>query len=298
MNFAQNGILVIDKPTGTTSRAMVDATARLVPGARVGHAGTLDPLATGVLVVCVGPATRLVETIQGLAKTYQVEIRLGARSDTLDADGRIEEDDSPPIPSAGEIAVALAPFRGVIQQTPPQFSALKVAGRRAYDLARKGSVVELKPRPVRIDRIAVLDYAWPILALEVDCGGGTYIRSLARDVGEKLGSSGYVQTLRRTRIGGFTLDQAVDPGVLVNRAAFESHLLDPVLAVQGLTQIVLDPAQRAAVALGKRIPVGESGLAAPNCSKPIALVDQDGALVALAELDLEGGWLQPRKVLI
>lgn len=292
-----SGILVIDKPTGPTSRAMVDAAARLLPGVRVGHAGTLDPLATGVLVVCVGAATRLVETIQGMAKTYQVAICLGAHSDTLDADGQIEHDESPPVPGEDEIASALGSFQGLIQQTPPQFSALKVGGRRAYDLARQGAVVELKARPVRIDRIAVLDYRWPILSLEVDCGGGTYIRSLARDIGEALGSSGYVQTLRRTRIGAFSLEHAVAPGLLES-GAIEEQLLDPVAAVRGLPQIVLDPAEKAAVALGKRIARRDSWADECGSAKSIALIDQAGALVALAELDPMGTWLQPRKVLI
>ena len=292
-----NGILVIDKPTGVTSRAMVDAVARRLPGARVGHAGTLDPLATGVLVVCVGAATRLVETIQGLAKTYKVAIRLGAHSDTLDADGQIEFDESPPIPGLEEITAALAPFHGVIQQIPPRFSALKVAGRRSYDLARQGTVVELKARPVRIDRVAVLDYAWPILSLEVDCGGGTYIRSLARDIGEALGSSGYVQTLRRTRIGGFTLDQAISPDVLESGVVAEM-LLDQSLAVRHLPRIVIDPTETAAIALGKRIASRHAPSSDDPSAKSIALVDQAGALVALAELDPAGGWLQPRKVLI
>src|SRR5437763_8405087 len=176
------GVLVVDKPRGLTSRAVVDRVARLVPLAKVGHAGTLDPLASGVLVVCIGPATRLVEMVQRLPKSYRTVVLLGARSDTLDAEGRIEPAANPGIPSRLDIERAVSPLVGEVDQMPPDYSALKVGGRRAYDLARAGRPVELAPRRVRIDRIVVLHYDWPRLELAIDCGSGTYIRSIARDV--------------------------------------------------------------------------------------------------------------------
>src|SRR5262249_28026529 len=202
------------KPRGLTSRAVVDRIARLVGRVKVGHAGTLDPLASGVLVVCVGPATRLVEDIQGLPKSYRTVVRLGARSDTLDADGRIEPLEDPRVPSAEEGAAAVGPLVGEVDQVPPDYSALKIGGRRAYDLVRAGKPVDLAPRRVRIDRIEVLRYEWPFLELKIDCGSGTYIRSIARDVGEALGCGGLVEVLVRPRIGPFALDGAVDLGEL------------------------------------------------------------------------------------
>ena len=290
------GLLVVNKPRGLTSRAVVDRVARLVGRVKVGHAGTLDPLASGILVVCVGPATRLVEEVHGLPKSYRTVVLLGARSDTLDADGQIEYVEDSSVPSPDEVAAAAATLVGNVDQVPPDYSALKVGGRRAYDLARAGQCVELAPRRVRIDRIEVIRYEWPRLELAIDCGSGTYIRSIARDVGEALGCGGLVEVLVRTRIGPFTLDGAVE----LDRLTAESlpGLLRPAVeAVAGLPRIVLDPDQVAAVADGRRLPAGAPGLAAVPPG-PIALVDADGQLVALAEADTANGWVQPRKVFV
>src|SRR4051812_7138067 len=193
------GVLNLNKPPGATSRDVVNRVVQLERKLKVGHAGTLDPLATGVLVVCVGAATRLIENVQRMPKVYRTVVRLGARSDTLDADGRVTEVEHPEVPDEGGIRAAMADQVGRIAQRPPAFSALKVEGRRAYDLARAGRDVDLAPRPVRIDRIDLLAYAWPRLELEIACGSGTYIRSIARDVGEALGCGGLVDVLVRTR---------------------------------------------------------------------------------------------------
>jgi tRNA pseudouridine55 synthase len=169
-----SGVLNLNKPGGMTSRDVVDLIARpLKKKAKVGHAGTLDPLASGVLVVCLGSATRLIEYVQRMGKGYRTVVRLGATSDTLDADGRIESRENPPIPTETEILDVLARQVGTIDQIPPQYSALKVQGKRAYDLARSGQTVALASRPVRIDRVELISYAWPLLELEVDCGSGT-----------------------------------------------------------------------------------------------------------------------------
>ncbi|MGP0070094.1 MAG: tRNA pseudouridine(55) synthase TruB [Isosphaeraceae bacterium] len=284
----------VNKPQGVTSRAVVDRVARLIGQAKAGHAGTLDPLATGVLVVCVGPATRLVDWIQRLPKTYRTVILLGARSDTLDADGRIEYLAAPTVPPPEAIQAAILPLLGETEQMPPDYSALKVKGRRAYDLARAGQSVELAPRCVRIDRIAVVDYQWPRLELEVDCGAGTYIRSIARDVGEALGCGGLVETLIRTRIGSFTLEHAVNLDEL-SAESLADRLQPPLDALADLPRLRLDPDQVAAVTNGRRlnprdfpdpdIPAGE-----------VALLDPEGRLLALAESNPSEGWIQPRKV--
>ncbi len=290
------GILVVDKPGGITSRAVVDRVVRLVGRAKVGHAGTLDPLASGVLVVCIGSATRLVEDIQALPKSYRTVVLLGARSDTLDADGRIEYQENPGVPSRDEVETAVAPMLGEVDQVPPDYSALKIGGRRAYDLAREGRSVDLAPRRVRIDRIEVLRYDWPRLELEIDCGSGTYIRSIARDVGEALGCGGLVEVLVRTRIGPFTLDGAVDPPG-ISAQSLPTLLRPAVEAVAGLPRLMLDPGQVAAIAAGGRLSAEPADLAGISPGS-IALVDADGRLIALAEANPAGGWIQPRKVFV
>lgn len=290
------GIVVVNKPRGITSRGVVDRVLMLAGRVKVGHAGTLDPLASGVLVVCIGTSTRLVEEIQALPKSYRTVIRLGARSDTLDADGRIEELEHPRVPSPDEVAAAIAGQMGEVDQVPPEYSALKVGGRRAYDLVRAGKALALAPRRVRIDRVEVVRYEWPHLELEIDCGSGTYIRSIARDVGEALGCGGLVEVLIRTRIGPFRLEDAVDLAA-VSAESLRPSLRPAIEAVAGLPRVVLDPGQMAAIAAGRRVAIGPEILAG-TAPGPIALIDGDGQLVALAEFNAEAGWVQPRKVLI
>jgi tRNA pseudouridine55 synthase len=290
------GILVLNKPAGSTSRQLVDRVARLVPNTKVGHAGTLDPLAAGILIVCVGGATRLVENLHELPKSYRAMIRLGARSDTLDADGRIAIEPSPRVPTLPDVEQALPSLLGDVVQRPPAYSALKIKGRRAYDLARAGRTLELAPRLVRIDDIAVLDYQWPRLELAIDCGSGTYIRSIARDLGELLGCGGFVEELVRTRSGPFALEEAIDPEALSTESI--AQYLRPALdAVAGLPRLTLDASQVKAVAQGRRL--STRGLSAlPPSAGLVALLDEEGTLIALGEIDLEGDRLQPRKVLI
>jgi len=290
------GILILNKPSGITSRKLVDRVARLVPRIKVGHAGTLDPLASGILIVCVGAATRLVETLQELPKSYRSVVRLGARSDTLDADGRIVAEPCPRVPSPLDVENALPPFLGQIVQRPPDYSALKIKGRRAYDLARAGHAVELAPRPVRIDHIAVLRYAWPLLELEIDCGSGTYIRSIARDLGEALACGGFVENLVRTRVGPFTLERAVGPEDL-STESIDRHLRPALDAVPNLPRLVLDPSQLESIVHGRRLTAAELGSPRIPAGR-VALLDSAGNLVALGDLDPREGWLQPRKVLI
>jgi tRNA pseudouridine55 synthase len=290
------GLLVLDKPSAVTSRRVVDQVSRLVPGVKVGHAGTLDPLASGVLVVCLDAATRLVERIHMLPKSYSVQIRLGAKSDTLDADGRIEVEPSPIIPSRAEVEAVLAGMVGEIAQRPPEYSAKRVKGRRAYDLARAGQTVELAPRRVRIDQISVVDYSWPRLSLAIDCGSGTYIRSIARDVGESLGSCGLVEVLKRTGIGPFTIEQAVSPSTLAAEGV-ERHVRPAVLAVLDLPRLVVDAQEIAAVRQGRRLGRPDVPGVSPVAGE-IALVDAEGALIALAEAVEDGRWVQPRTVFV
>lgn len=210
-----SGLVIVDKPYRITSTAVVRVVkARLrAAGApktiKVGHGGTLDPLATGLLVVLVGRATRLCEDIMRGRKGYLAQIDLSQTSNTDDLEGELTPIDVADPPDRAHIDELLrTSFTGVIHQAPPAHSAMKVGGHRAYDLARAGRDLVMEPRPVEIHAIAVTDYAWPTLTIDVECGKGTYIRSLARDIGRSLGTGGVLTALRRTRVGRFTLDDA------------------------------------------------------------------------------------------
>ncbi len=193
-----------------TSRDVVNCVQKWFPRkTKIGHTGTLDPLATGVLVLCVGLATRLADIIQAMGKTYHAVFELGVTSPTDDADGEVQPLAHPIIPTQEEIAAGLSRFIGWIEQRPPAVSALKVQGRRAHQLARRGEDVPLAARRVWIDAIRLQNYQWPLVAVEVNCGKGTYIRSIARDLGEALKCGGIVRTLRRTRVGPFTAEAAI-----------------------------------------------------------------------------------------
>lgn len=206
-----DGFLNVAKPSGCTSRDVVNRVQRLVKPAKTGHAGTLDPLAEGVLVVAVGQATRLIENVQAGAKHYRGQFRLGCRSNTEDVEGEIETLDDPPVPTETQLRSACAALEGEIEQTPPAYSALKVDGKRAYRLARQGVDVRLKPRRVRVDQCRLVHYDYPSFTLEIVCGGGTYVRSLGRDLAASCGSAAVMTALTRTAVGGFSLDDAVTP---------------------------------------------------------------------------------------
>lgn len=203
-------IIALYKPVGMTSHDAVDCVRKITGKKRVGHAGTLDPLASGVLVVGIGrEATKKLAGIAEGEKEYQVSITLGAASTTDDAEGE-KTVVSVSAPPAREMAEeALRKFIGEIAQVPPAYSAVHTQGTRAYKLARKGRVVALAPRKVHIKEIELVDYAYPLLKLRVVCGKGVYIRSIARDIGEALGTGGYVSALERTRIGDFTLENTI-----------------------------------------------------------------------------------------
>ena len=278
-----NGLLVIDKPGGITSRDAVNRVQRWFPrGTKIGHTGTLDPLATGVLVVCIGAATRLADYVQAMGKSYASRFRLGAASTSDDADGDITETNAQPV-SRETIDAALARFVGAIEQLPPSVSALKVDGKRAHDLARKGADVKLAPRPVRIEAIRVLTYEWPFLDVEVDCGKGTYIRSIARDLGAALGVGGLVQTLRRTRVGPFAAEQGI--GVDAPPTELKLRPMADALAGMPCVRVTADEVRRLRQGqrLARDVPPGE-----------VALADETGALVGIGRA--ERGALKPQVV--
>jgi tRNA pseudouridine55 synthase len=214
-----HGFLNIDKPAGMTSHDVVAHIRRAAQQKRVGHAGTLDPAATGVLVVALGNATRLIEYVQdATSKRYLATVRLGATTTTDDAEGQLLTTAAVPSLDRATIERALEPLQGEIMQVPPMYSALHHQGRRLHELAREGIVVERAARMVTIERLELLDWVPPLLTLDVMCSKGTYIRSLARDLGELFGCGAHLQALRRTAVGGFRIEDAVPLGHLIDES--------------------------------------------------------------------------------
>jgi tRNA pseudouridine55 synthase len=280
--MAPFGLLNINKPAGFTSRAAVDRVERLVRPAKVGHAGTLDPLATGVLVVCVGQATRLVRFVQQMRKRYRATFLLGRSSATDDIEGQVTEIPNVIVPTLAMIDQALPRFVGDIQQRPPTHSAIRIAGHRAYTLARKGADFEMAARTITIHRIDLVRYEYPELDLDIECGSGTYIRALGRDLGAMLGTAAVMSALERTAIGPFHVEQSVALESLSSETLVEN--LQPALAaVSNLAVIQLSEAQIDEIRHGRPIPLARRDEPEPS---PIdgqewAAVDAHGQLVAI-----------------
>ena len=281
---APEGLVVVDKPSGCTSHDVVARLRRVFGIRRVGHAGTLDPDATGVLLIGVGRVTRLLRFLSEAGKSYRGEVIFGVATDTLDAAGEVTVR-RPMTLEREEVEAAAAKFVGEIEQVPPMVSAVKVGGRRLHELARRGEEVERAPRTVRIDRIHVEEFAGgdcPRATLLVDCGSGTYIRSLAADLGEALGGVAHLGWLRRLRVGTFTLDESHTLEEIT--AAPSEVLLPPVEAVRHLDRIEVDAAVARGVSHGATFPAAVlGGGSAPPAGGPVAVVGPDGSLLALYE---------------
>ncbi len=218
-------MLAIDKPSGWTSHDVVAVMRRVLATKRVGHGGTLDPLATGVLPILVGGATKYVERLHTAPKVYAAAVRFGSETTTDDREGPVRREAAVPTLGAGELDAALEPFRGEISQVPPDRSAVKVEGRRAYAVARAGTEVRLEPRIVHVERLAIASWSPPVLRLLIVCGSGTYVRSLARDIGRSLGSAAHLDALRRLAVGALSVDVAADIGRLRAASAAEASAL-------------------------------------------------------------------------
>jgi tRNA pseudouridine55 synthase len=286
--MALDGVLVLDKPAGMTSHDVVGAVRRAIrrPGVsrkqapKVGHAGTLDPDATGVLVVCLGRSTRLVPYLQASRKTYDARMRLGATTSTLDASGDlISEQDASGVDETA-LCEALKSFVGDIEQIPPMVSAVKVGGERLYAKARRGEEVERDPRPVTIHDIVLEDFhpgAKADASFLVTCSAGTYIRTLAADVGERLGVGAHLTALRRLGSGRFSLEGAVDLEKVAELAAADrlaEILISPAEAVADYPSVTAGPADVVALGYGKPLaPTGHEG--------PVAVVDGERRLIAM-----------------
>lgn len=266
------GIIHINKPAGWTSRDVVNRVQGMVWPDKAGHAGTLDPIATGVLVLCIGHATKLIEHVQRLPKRYRATFLLGRRSPSDDIELEPEPLPDAPVPTRPQIESALPGFVGHIAQTPPAYSAIKVAGKPSYKLARGGKAVEHKPRPVTIHALSALRYEYPELELDVACGSGTYIRALGRDLAESLGTAAVMSGLERTEIGPFRVEHA--------------------LRLEGLT---LEAIQRSLFAPGglfgqdDSVPITLSQVEELRCGRPLDLVAPPQLTGELAALDPTGG---------
>lgn len=246
------GILNIHKPAGWTSRDAVNRVQRFVRPYKVGHAGTLDPLATGVLVVCVGRATRLIDYVQQAEKEYVATFLLGRTSVSDDIDSEVTEVANCELPTLARIEAALPSFLGTIDQVPPAFSAVKIAGRRAYSLARQGQSVTISARQVQVYQLQILSYEYPRLQLMIRCGSGTYVRSLGRDLAETVGTKAVMSELVRERIGDFCLADAISVENL-SLEQIQASIKPPAVAVSHLPKLILTTEQRSELCFGRPI---------------------------------------------
>ena len=285
------GVLHVDKPIGLTSHDVVNRVRRLSGIRRVGHSGTLDPLATGLLTLCLGQATRLVEYLVGLDKVYLATIRLGQETNTYDAEGQITAE-KPVEVTRQQLNNALEQFRGQIEQVPPMFSAVKVDGQPLYRRARQGVDIERPARQVTLYGIEQLSWDSPILALQISCSSGTYIRSIAHDLGQVLGCGAHLASLRRTAIGEISIEEAT-PLDQLQPGSWLQHLLPLDSAVYHLPSLELPAEDAHKISLGQRIPIEH--ISQPTGDSPVRAYDQDGHFIGIL-ITVQGQW-QPRKIL-
>ena len=281
------GLLNLDKPARVTSADVVGWLKRIVRPDKIGHAGTLDPFAEGVLVVAIGSATRLIDYVQQMPKRYWGTFLLGRRSPSDDIEIAAEELVDPPIPSLAELERAAGALVGEIQQRPPAFSAVKVAGRRAYQLARAGRTVELSARPVNVYELRIAEYDYPRVVLDIRCGSGTYVRSLGRDLAESLGTAAVMSALVRTAIGPFRLEDAANPRS-ITAENLGGVLLPALQAVPSLPVVRLDDDEVTAVLRGLALPAGRELPQGFSPGQECAAVDPTGELAAILRVRSDG----------
>ncbi|HUF76694.1 MAG TPA: tRNA pseudouridine(55) synthase TruB [Longimicrobiales bacterium] len=282
-------VLPVDKPEGPTSHDVVGAVRRALGRRRVGHTGTLDPFASGLLLVCVGKTTRLAEYLSGLDKTYEAVARVGETTDTLDREGEVVEvRDGWAELDRAQIEAALARFEGRIDQVPPAFSAKKVRGEAAHRRARRGETVLLAPASVAVHELELTSLELPLVGFRMRCSSGTYVRALARDVGAELGVGAHLVALRRTAIGTFGVEGALPVDRLEDGAALAAAAIEPLEALAHLPRLVADDAEAALLSQGRPLEGVDESL------DGLVAVAHDGALLAVGES--AGGVLRPRKV--
>lgn len=296
MNMGIDGILNVNKPEGKTSFSVVAGLKRLSGEKHVGHAGTLDPIATGVLPVCFGQATRVTQFLASSGKTYFAQIELGITTDTFDRQGKIVASRDPSSITPLQIEETLASFRGMIDQVPPAFSALKQGGRRCYELARAGIPLELKSRRIEITKLELVTCRLPIIEIKVDCSKGTYIRSLANDIGQHLGCGAHLKNLTRLRCGPLSIKDALSPDELEDTFHKDTWktLLHPVDSpLWGWKAIVVDRKNELDIRNGHPLPVnGTAEISDEYCRA----YDIDGNFLAVLRFIPEKRHWHPEKV--
>lgn len=282
---ALNGLLVVDKPEGKTSFAVVAEVRRALRQKKAGHTGTLDPFATGVLPLCLGDATRIVPFILEGDKSYEAVARLGAATDTQDCTGKVIAQAPVPALAAEQVEAVLARFRGPIDQAPPMYSAVRVDGQRLYELARQGKEVERAARRVTVHALELVGLAGDELRLKVRCSKGTYVRTLAHDLGEALGCHAHLTALRRTESAGFTLAQAVTLPELraLPREAIEARLLAPARALAFLPALTVPAELVPRLLQGQRLPPAALGAGTGPDGERVRMLSESGELLAVAE---------------
>ena len=295
-----SGVLVIDKPTGMTSHDVVNIVRRGTGIRRAGHTGTLDPRASGVLVVLVGTAVRLSEYISASDKRYQAIIRMGTATDTYDAEGDFTREEVTVDVTEEQFEAELEKFVGEVEQTPPAYSAVKVNGRKAYEMARKGEEVVLEPRMIQVHHLEVLEWATPEVVVDVHCSSGTYIRSLANDLGEVLGCGAYLVGLRRTKNGRFSLRDAVPLRKL--KESFEAgdwykHLIPAAESLSDWPSVILSADEVETLRHGQRVQVDADD---PEDEMVRGISEADELVALMKRVEGEDGafeW-QPKKVFL
>jgi len=292
------GILLIDKPEGITSAGVVDRVKQASKAMKVGHAGTLDPFATGLLICCIDNATRLARFFLETDKTYRATLHLGVETDTGDSTGKVLSEFSGGVISKDRICSAFQQFVGKISQVPPAFSALKHQGIPLYRWARRGKTIQKPPRIVTIHRLTVLDIDFPRVRFEVVCSAGTYIRSLGTDVGTALECGGHLSQLRRVQSGGFHVDEAIPLGVLEETSAIgrlRERIIPMASALKGWPELAVGDTVAEKVRYGRPIsaddiPTGCVGVSENDLTTCIKVIDEKGALLALLHRNGKGGY--------
>ncbi len=295
-----NGVLNLYKPVGETSMDMVRMVKRLTGEKKVGHGGTLDPIASGVLPICFGQATRLMDPLVDGVKRYHTRVRLGETTDTYDSDGTITATGDASAVTRDDIEAALDAFRGVIQQVPPMYSALKQGGERLYDLARAGFDVVREPREVVVHSLTLEAYEPPDVVLDIVCGRGVYVRSIGHDLGVALGCGGHIVELERRGAGPFTSDDAVTPDRFreaVEAGAWMDLVHPPDIVVSNLPAGTVAGALETFVKSGRSVVLGgREGMAPPQHGELWRVYGHDGRFIALARYDKPTGQWRPEKV--
>ena len=308
--MTMDGILNINKPCGRTSFSIVAMVKRLSGERRVGHAGTLDPEASGVLPVCFGHGTRVIEFLVDATKSYRAEIELGVATDTYDASGKVTQTGDPTGISQEQLESALTSFCGSIEQIPPMYSAVKYQGKRLYQLARAGIKIKLRSRPVKIYHLELIDWQPPVVTIEVECGKGTYIRSLAHDLGQALGCGAHLKSLIRLRCGLFDIKDAISLPQLEDafHCGYWQHFVYPIdVVLSSWTAVVVSEATGQAIRNGRPV-VFENGIngtgheqhspASSSVENRCRIYTPDGYFLGVLRFNSEKGQWQPEKIFL